>query len=95
VILTACRSYEYSGATDELRNSVFTHFLVSEEDIVKELSGIDGAFARKDCDYNHDGWVSAEEAFYLASMWTTWYATWGMHPQMYDGCSGQVKITQI
>ena len=85
---------EYAGATDELRNGVFTYFLVSEEDIIKELKGIDGAFARKDCDYNHDGWVSAEEAFSHASYWT-WYIYYRQHPQMYDGYSGQLKITKI
>ena len=95
VILTSSRASEYSYGSSELRNSIFDYFLVSEEDIIEELSGVDGAFAREDCDYNHDGWVSAEEAFYLASMWTTWYIYYRQHPQIYDGCPGELKITQV
>ena len=95
VILTSSRASEYSYGSSELRNSIFDYFLVSEEDIIEELKGIDGAFAREDCDYNHDGWVSAEEAFYLASMWTTWYIYYRQHPQIYDGYPGELKITKI
>jgi len=95
VILTSCRSYEYSGATDKLRNGVFTYFLVSEENIIDEIPGVDGAFAREECDTNHDGWISAEEAYKHAYKWTEWYASWGMHPQIDDKYSGQLRITQV
>jgi len=45
-------------------------------------------------DSNHDGWVSAEEAFEYASPKTTEYKP-NQHPQIYDGCPGEVLITQI
>jgi len=51
-------------------------------------------------DSNHDGWVSAEEAFSYASPKTTEYeknhnCLDPSHPQIYDGCPGEVPITKI
>ena len=99
VILTSSKATEYSYSSSDVRNSIFVYFLVAEEDYFTRVPGIDGAFAREDCDTNHDGWISAEEAFAHASYWTTWWAKnhfyVNQHPQKYDGYSGELKIIQI
>ena len=74
------RSDEYSYSSARLQNGIFHYFL---------LEAFDGAG-----DSNHDGWVSAEEAFEYASPKTTEYKL-NQHPQIYDGCPGEVPITQI
>jgi hypothetical protein len=109
VLLTSSKSNEYSISSDELQNSVFVYFLVDETGTCSKqfgwpipLEGRDGAFARKSCDTNHDGWVSAEEAYTYAAPYTTKFAwehfehgrVW-QHPQIYDGYPGELKITQI
>jgi len=58
------------------------------------------AFAKKDCDLNNDGWVSAEEAFPFAKEWTEeyneiWNPEHPIHPQMYDDYPGELLITQV
>jgi hypothetical protein len=105
VLLTSSKSNEYSWWCGELQNGIFVYFLVDETGICSRkygkptpLENRDGAFARKSCDTNHDGWVSAEEAFNYASDWTTWFARMygvGQHPQISDNYDGQLLITQI
>jgi len=105
VILTSSRENEESFSYHELENSVFVYFLVDETGVWSKhwgwptpLEGKDGAFARKSCDTNNDGWVSAEEAYTYASQYTAKWAFLGglsQHPQIYDGCPGELKITKI
>jgi len=106
VILTSSKSNEYGTAFDILRNGAFTYFLVDETGTWSKQSGWptpkegkDGAFARKSCDTDHDGWISAEEAYAYAAVYTPRFVReqWGVsqHPQIYDGCPGELKITKI
>ena len=106
VILTSSKSNEYGTAFDILRNGAFTYFLVDETGTWSKQSGWptpkegkDGAFARKSCDTNHDGWISAEEAYAYAAIYTPRFVReqWGVsqHPQIYDGYPGELKITKI
>ncbi len=106
VILTSSKSNEYSTAFEILQNSAFTYFLVDETGTWSKqsgwptpLEGKDGAFARKSCDINHDGWISAEEAYTYAATYTPRFVMeqWGVnqHPQIYDGYSGELKITKV
>ncbi|OYT61298.1 hypothetical protein B6U81_03260, partial [Thermoplasmatales archaeon ex4484_30] len=80
VILMSAKSDESCWQSYRLKNGIFTYFLVE---------AFDGPG-----DSNHDGWVSAEEAFEYASPKTTEYKP-NQHPQIYDGCPGEVLITQI
>ena len=75
------KSNEHSYASDGLRNSIFVYFM---------LEGLIGA-----ADSNHDDWVSAEEAFDYAAPKTTERAVKPQHPQIYDGCPGEVPITKV
>lgn len=110
VILTGCRPNELVGWDPSINNWVFSYFLADETGAYsKQFKGKygvpgpdtdgkyrDGAFARKSCDTNGDGWVSAEEAYSYVSHWMQ--RTWGhggSHPQMYDGCDGELLITRI
>lgn len=82
----SAKSNEYCWQYDAIRNGVFTYFLVE---------GFDGP-----ADSNHDGWVSAEEAFNYAQYWVPKWAKehgWpeDQHPQIYDGCPGEVPITKV
>ncbi len=106
IVLTSSRGNEYSTAFDILQNSAFVYFLVDETGTWSKqsgwptpLEGKDGAFARKSCDINNDGWISAEEAYKYASPYTTRFVReqWGVsqHPQIYDGYPGELKITKI
>jgi len=61
VILTSSSEDRPSYSAHELKNGIFTYFL---------FDSVNGAFSRKDCDYNNDGFVSAEEAFAYASVKT-------------------------
>jgi len=106
IILTSSKSNEYSTAFDILENGAFMYFLVDETGIWSKQSGWptpkegkDGAFARKSCDTDHDGWISAEEAYAYAAVYTPRFVReqWGVsqHPQIYDGYPGELKITKI
>jgi len=69
VIATACRSNE-SGGT-----AWFLVFLFCNYDAVgyygfEDAPSPNGAFYRRDCDLNADGWISVEEAFIYAEDWT-------------------------
>ena len=81
VILMSSKSNEYSYMSLQLKNGIFTYFL---------LEGFAGS-----ADSNHDGWVSAEEAFDYAAPKTTERAIKPQHPQIYDGCPGEVPITKV
>jgi len=89
VILAAAAKGE-SAWVGNLGNCVFIYFL---------LEAFDGQ-----ADTNHDGWVSAEEAFNYAAPKTTEYLErYGksLHPQIYDGYpteennTGELPITKI
>ncbi|HDN50655.1 MAG TPA: hypothetical protein ENG06_02645 [Thermoplasmatales archaeon] len=110
VILTGCRSNELVGWDPSINNWVFSYFLADETGTYShkfkgkyEVPGPDidgkyrdGAFARKSCDTNGDGWVSAEEAYRYVSYWVPKCWDHGYpHPQMYDGCDGELLITRI
>ena len=106
VVLTSSRKNEYSWAFGALENGVFGYFLVDETGIWSKQSGWptpkegkDGAFARKNCDTDHDGWISAEEAYTYAAQYTpkfVWEQGYGwQHPQIYDGYTGELKITKV
>ncbi|MCD6573260.1 MAG: caspase family protein, partial [Thermoplasmata archaeon] len=82
VILMSAKSNEHSWESRRLQNSVFTHFLIE---------GFSGS-----ADSNHDGWVSAEEAFAYAKPLTEQEPTPDpQHPQIYDGYPGEVPITKV
>ena len=80
VILMSSKSNEHSYMSLQLKNGFFIYFL---------LEGFAGS-----ADSNHDGWVSAEEAFDYAAPKTSSYEP-RQHPQIYDGCPGELKITQV
>ena len=95
VILTSSHKNEYSLRGSEIY-SAFVYFLVDEGSrnwVPPEKA--DGAFARPSCDTNRDGWVSAEEAFRYARLQILWYLSHKVHPQMYDGYPGELKITKV
>ncbi|MCK4365000.1 MAG: hypothetical protein KAW45_03010 [Thermoplasmatales archaeon] len=84
VVLLSSKPFESSYASFELKNGVFSYYLVQ---------GFGGP-----ADVNQDGWVSAEEAFYYAEQKTIEYLSqYGLsqHPQIYDSYEGELKITQI
>jgi len=109
IILTSSRATEYSISNSYIENGVFAYFLADETGTCSKqfgwptpLEGKDGAFARKSCDTNNDGWVSAEEAYTYAAPYTAkfaWehyeYGRVNQHPQIYDGYPGELKITKI
>lgn len=85
IILTSCKNNEISYGSDEYGNGFFSYHLIN---------GFNGA-----ADSNSNGWVSAEEAFDYAEKRTIKDTRWNLgartqHPQKYDGCSGQVEVTQ-
>ena len=81
VILMACGDLEYSYASYDLENGVFTYFLM------EAFSGLG--------DLNQDGWVTAEEAFNYAEPKTIYYTEDAQHPQIYDNHDGEIKITEV
>lgn len=98
IIMTSCRADEIGSTAYFLVFLYFTYDYVGWWYGYKAPSP-NGAFARKDCDINNDGWVSAEEAFPEAVEWTEkfhnefWNPTNPIHPQIYDGYPGELKIT--
>ncbi|KAA0003531.1 MAG: hypothetical protein FE044_01400 [Thermoplasmata archaeon] len=100
VIVTACRDYEEGGT------AWFLVFLYYDGDLAgyygyNNAPSPNGAFARSERDLNKDGWISDEEAFPYAKQWTEafhnyyWNPAHPIHPQMYDGCQSELKITKI
>ena len=86
IILTACNSTEYSYADSLLENGIFSYFL------------IDGFNGLNNSDLNKDGWISIKEAFRYAKPRTISYIEQydlKQHPQMYNGCFRDIKITKI
>jgi len=89
-VILAAAAKDETAWVGNLGNCVFIYFL---------LEAFDGR-----ADINHDGWVSAEEAFYYAAPKTTEYLEkYGksQHPQIYDGYpteennSGELPITKV
>ena len=83
VILTATREDRAGHVSSIFKNSVFIYFLFDSKE---------GAFSMRICDYNKDGYVSAEEAYKYASKATDDYCweryqhkeNWLQYPQMSD-----------
>ena len=100
IIMTACRSEE-TGSTAWFLYFLFCEYDIAEEAGYEDAPSPNGAFARSDCDLNHDGWVSAEEAFPYAAYWTEkfhnefWNPSNPIHPQIYDGYPGELNIAYI
>ena len=92
VILTSSREDRPSWLYGAKHNSVFIYFLFDSRE---------GAFSMRSCDYNKDGYVSAEEAYKYASKATDDWLWWGTHnesglqyPQMSDRYPTQQTIHQ-
>jgi hypothetical protein len=85
VILAASRSDQGSQEFYDLSHGVFTYYML--------MALMDPA-----ADTDHNGWVSAQEAYaYLAAKVDNYvWQNAGEHqnPQMYDGVSGQVDLTR-
>lgn len=88
VIISACKALELSFSNDDLRNGIFTYYFTCA------LNGIDGF---GNIDKNSDGWVSISEAFSFAKPRTILKSpiTQKQHPQIFNGCSEDIKITEI
>jgi hypothetical protein len=84
VVLMASREDQPSWEFGDLKNGVFSYFLVQ-------------ALWSSSADVNGDGYVSAEEAFlYLVSRvddYVYYYTGYHQNPQVYDGVSGEVGLT--
>jgi hypothetical protein len=81
VVVTACDDNELSQESSELRNGVFTYYLV------EGMAGL--------ADDNSNGWVSGEECWGYAEPRTTDYNPM-QHPQLYDGYgSGELDFLEI
>ena len=92
-VILAAAAKDEKAWVGNLGNTVFTYFL---------LEAFDGR-----ADTNHDGWVSAEEAFYYAGPKTTEHEEKEpgydppQHPQIYDGYpteennTGELPITKV
>ena len=81
VILMASGNLEYSYASFDLENGVFSYYLIE-------------AFSGSG-DLNQDGWVTAEEAFNYAKPKTIAYTKDAQHPKIYDNHDGEIKITDL
>lgn len=87
VVLAATTEEQASWEFGELQNGVFTYFLVE-------------ALHSTSADTNSNGWISAEEAYnYLDSrvddyVWNHTSPPEHQNPQIGDGVSGEVDITQ-
>jgi len=79
VVLTACDKNEYSQESSKLQNGVFTYYLV------KGLNSPYGA------DINSNRVISAEETYYYTNPRVTAFNP-SQHPQLYDGCPGELTI---
>ena len=96
IIMTAC------GEEESAPTAWFLVNLFSNSDNIGYFGFYDvpvpnGAFYRKDCDLNQDGWISAEEAFVYAEEWTpTIYNFFNpdepITPRLYDGFQGDVNL---
>lgn len=84
VVLMASREDQPSWEFGDLKNGVFSYFLVQ-------------ALWSSSADVNGDGYVSAEEAFlYLVSRvddYVYYHTGYHQNPQVYDGVSGEVGLT--
>ena len=100
IIMSACRSDE-AGLTGWL-----LAFLYNRGDVTSYYGyhggpNPNGAFWRKDCDLNEDGWVSAEEAFPYTCYWVEKFHNeffnpdHPIHPQIYDGIDGELHISLL
>jgi hypothetical protein len=81
IVMTASAEDELSWETSTLQNGVFSYYLVD---------GLDSSSA----DTSSNGWVSAEEAFSYLNPLVQSYTGNQQNPQMYDGISGAVDLTQ-
>jgi len=86
VVLTASAEDQGSWEFGELKNGVFTYYLVE-------------ALRSPSADANSNGWISAEEAYaYLADkvddyVWL--HKSTHQNPQISDGVGGEVDLTQL
>jgi hypothetical protein len=83
IVMTASAETEVSYETSAFQNGVFTKYL---------LDGLNSSSA----DTNSNSWVSTEEAYtYLDPRVRSYTSGWPtQNPQLYDGISGQVDLTQ-
>jgi hypothetical protein len=90
VVLTASAEDQPSWESGELKNGVFTYYLLE-------------ALRSPSADANSNGWISAEEAYdYLDDrvddyVWENVNPphTYNQNPQVSDGVSGEVDLTQL
>jgi len=90
VVLTASAEDQASWESSELKNGAFTYYLVE-------------ALLSPSADANSNGWISAEEAYdYLDDrvddyVWDRVNPphTYNQNPQISDGVSGEVDLTQL
>lgn len=82
VLLLSSLADEESCGDIVLASGIFTYYLTM---------GLGSPAA----DVNHDGWVSAEEAFSYAEVKTTKRAPYPQHPEFVDGYPGDLLLTQV
>ncbi len=107
VIMTACSKNKGTWESGYIKNEPFAYFLAEPtNDFWPQDGKPDGALTMKDLDTNHDGWVSAEEAFPYAQEKYVEYKNWVASrqgwdpddvgdPHIYDGFEGDFTITHV